>query len=125
MPERTFHFLITEQVLRNRVCEPAAMVAQIARLRELAAFPNVDLRIVKDDTDLPIAPYNGFFLADDRWVSVDLFSSSLRSRGRKTVDGYRRVFDALQAVAVIDVSEILNRYQARYARMLLQEATVN
>ncbi|MEU4237357.1 helix-turn-helix transcriptional regulator [Actinoplanes sp. NPDC026619] len=121
-PGRTFHFLLTEQVLRNRVCEPAAMVAQIARLRELAAYPNIQLRIIADDAELPVAPYHGFYVADDRWVSADLFDSSVISKGRKIIHSFRRVFDALEGVAVTDVSDLLNRYQTHYVRMLLSNS---
>jgi len=118
-PDRKFHFLITEQVLRNRVCGPAAMVSQIARLREVAAYPNVHFRIIADDAQLPIATYHGFYVADDRWVSVDLFNVSVMSKGRTTVHTYRRVFDALESVALADTGETLDHYQTDYARMLL------
>ena len=119
LADHQFHFLITEQVLRNRVCEPAEMIAQIHRITALAAYPNVDLRIVTDDAVLPIAPYHGFVVADDRWVSVDLFNASVMSRGRKTVHAYRSVFDALEAVSRSDVGELLVHYEDHYARMLL------
>jgi transcriptional regulator with XRE-family HTH domain len=121
LPGRSFYFLLTEQVLRNRVCAPAAMVAQIARLRELAGYPNVHLRIIADDAELPIAPYHGFYVADDRWVSADLFNSSVISKGRQTVHTFRRVFDALDAVALADVDGLLDHYQTYYVRMLLPE----
>ncbi len=119
LPDREFHFLITEQVLRNLICKPADMIAQIDRMREVAAYPNVHLRILVDGTKLPIAPYHGFEIGDDRWVTVDLFSASLKSNGRKTVRAHRRVFDALERVAVTDFDDLLKRYQEHYARMLL------
>ncbi|WP_433831009.1 helix-turn-helix domain-containing protein [Actinoplanes sp. CA-015351] len=121
---REFHFLITEQVLRNQVCQPAEMISQISRMREVAAQPNVRLRIVADDAVLPIAPYHGFVVADDRWVSVDLFSASLRSAGRQAVRTYRRIFDALEQVALTDVSDLLDRYHARYVAMLMPKSVV-
>jgi transcriptional regulator with XRE-family HTH domain len=125
LPDRTFHFLLTEQVLRNRVCDPASMVAQLGRLGEIAAYPNVHLRIITDDTDLPIAPYHGFYVADDRWVSVDLFNASMMSKGRKTVHAYRRVFDALEKVARPDIGDLLSDYQDRYARRLLRRSVAS
>ncbi|BBH68232.1 transcriptional regulator [Actinoplanes sp. OR16] len=117
--EREFRFLITEQVLRNQVCRPAEMISQIYRMREVAAFPNVRIGIITDDVDLPIAPYHGFYVADDRWVSVDLFTTTLRSAGRQTLREFRRVFDRLEAVAVTDIDDLLSHYLARYARMLV------
>lgn len=125
LPEHQFRLLITEQVLRNRVCAPAAMAAQIDRLREVAAYPNVHLGIIPDDADLPIAPYHGFTVADERWVSVDLFNTSLQSNGRKTVRSYHGVFDALERAALTDVDDLFDRYQARYARMLLPNSVAS
>lgn len=119
LPDRRFFFLITEQVLRNRVCRPAEMIGQIDRMREIATYPNVELAVVPEEVQLPIAPYHGFNIADERWVSVDLFNTSLKSSGRKTVRTYRSVFDTLEQVATTDIDGILDRYQAEYVRMML------
>ncbi|GLW34655.1 Scr1 family TA system antitoxin-like transcriptional regulator [Actinoplanes regularis] len=125
VPDREFHLLITEQVLRNQVCGPPDMIAQIARLREVAAYPNVYLRIVMDSTLLPIAPYHGFEVGDDRWVAVDLFNGHVKSNVRRTARGYRRVFDALERVAQVDIDDLLDHYQAYYARMLLPNSAAS
>ena len=125
LPDRKFHFVITEQVLRNLVCKPADMIAQIDRAREVAAYPNVQLRVVTDEVQLPIAPYHGFYLADNRMVTVDLFNASMKSSGRRAVHGFRRVFDALERVGITETDELLDRYQAHYARMLLPGSLAN
>ncbi|MFI5909550.1 helix-turn-helix domain-containing protein [Dactylosporangium sp. NPDC051541] len=122
-PGRKFHFLITEQVLHNRVCGVADMLAQINRLREVATYPNVELKIIPDNALLRIAPFHGFELVDDRWLLVDLFSSSLKSHNRAAVRPYRRIFDVLERSAVASIDDLLNQYQAHYARMLLPGAT--
>jgi transcriptional regulator with XRE-family HTH domain len=118
-PDREFHFVITEQVLRNLVCKPADMIAQIDRMREVAAYPNVRLRVVTDDAQLPVPPFHGFYIADSRVVTVDLFNASMKSSGRKAVHAYRRIFDALERVGLTAADKLLDHYQARYARMLL------
>jgi transcriptional regulator with XRE-family HTH domain len=125
VPDHEFHFLITESVLRNRVCRPAEMIAQIDRMRELASYPNIHFGIIADDVELPIAPYHGFVVADDRWVSVDLFNTSLMTKGRSTVRVYRGVFEALKQAAQVDVAEIFDRYQAYYVRMLLPRSVAS
>lgn len=122
LPDREFHFLITEQVLRNLVCKPAEMIAQIDRMREVAAYPNVQLRVVADDAQLPIAPYHGFYIADNRVVTVDLFTASMKSSGRRTIHAHRRVFDALERVGLAETDELLDGYQAHYAQMLLPDS---
>jgi transcriptional regulator with XRE-family HTH domain len=123
--DRRFRFLITEQVLRNRVCQPAEMIAQIDRMRNVAAYPNVDLSIVLDDADLPIATYHGFFVADERWVTVDLFNASLKAGSREAVRAYRRIFGALENVATAEVNEVFDRYQAYWTRTLLSKSAAS
>ena len=117
-PHRQFHFLITEAVLGHQVCRPADMLAQLARVREVAAQPNVRIRIIPRDAEWPIAPYHGFVLIEDRHVVIDLFNTALHSRGRRTARHYRRVFDALDSVATDDIESLLNEYQQRYIRRL-------
>jgi len=90
-PDRQFHFLITEDVLAHRVCRPVDMIGQIARLREVAGYPNVSIRIIPRDAEWPIAPMHGFVLMDDRNVVVDLFNTSMLSRGRRIAGHYRLV----------------------------------
>lgn len=118
-PDRTFHFLMTESVLSNRVCSPGEMLAQIQRIRTISEQENVTVRLVPAETHLPLAPYHGFELMDDRCVLVDLFNASLMSRGRRTVRHYLRVFDALERVGTTEIAPILDKYQVLYARMLL------
>lgn len=117
-PHRRFHFLLTEAVLGHQMCGPAEMLAQIARLREVAGQPNVSIRIIPEDAEWPIAPYHGFLLLDDRVVIVDLFNTGLMSRGRRTARHYRRVFDALDSIATSEIDPILDLCQKRYIGML-------
>lgn len=117
-PDRQFDFLITEDVLGHQVCRPVDMIAQIARLREVAAYSNVSIRIIPHDAEWPIPPFHGFVITDDRNVFVDLFNTSLLSRGRRTAGHYRRVFDGLDAIATSDIGPILDDFEKRYIRRL-------
>ena len=117
-PDRQFHFLITEDVLAHQVCRPVDMIAQIARLREVAAYPNVSIRIIPQHAEWPIAPMHGFVLMDDRNVVVDLFNTSMLSRGRRIAGHYRLVFDALDGVATGDIDPLLADFEKRYIRRL-------
>ncbi|MFI5895819.1 helix-turn-helix domain-containing protein [Actinoplanes sp. NPDC051513] len=121
-PGRQFHFLIAEDVLGHQVCPPVDMIAQIARLRVVAAYPNVTIRIIPQNAPWPIPPVHGFVLTDDRNVFVDLFSTSLLSRGRRTAGYYRRVFEGLDSAATSDIDPILDDFEKRYIRRL-SEAT--
>jgi transcriptional regulator with XRE-family HTH domain len=120
-PGKHFHIVMTESVLQNRVCRPTQMAAQMERLREVRAKPNVTLGIVPADSDLIIAPYHGFELMDDRYVFLDLFNTSLLSGGRGTVKSYRQVFDVLERSATTLTEPILQRYQRHYAKLSIEE----
>ena len=109
---------MAEAVLGNQVCGAADMLAQIARLREVAELPNVRVRIVPHATTWPVAPLHGFELMSDKCVMVDLFNTGLLSRGRHTIRYYRRVFDAYESVATSDIDPILDAYQRRYVQLL-------
>jgi transcriptional regulator with XRE-family HTH domain len=117
-PDRTFHFLNAEDVLGHQVCRPVDMIAQIARLREVAAYPNVSFRIIPQDAEWPIPPFHGFVLMDDKSLIVDLFNTGLLSRGRRMVGHYRRVFEGLDGIATSDIDSILDDYEKRYLRRL-------
>lgn len=116
--DRHFHFLMAESVLSNRLCRPADMVAQIERLREVAGQDNVTLRLIPADNEWAIPPYHGFELMDDRCVLVDLFNTSLMSRGRSDVGLYRQVFDALEEQGTTDIDPMLDRYLDHYLDLL-------
>jgi len=111
---KKFHFVMTESVLTNRVCRPTDMLAQIERLREVSRQENVTLGIIPEQARLSIPPYHGFELLDDRYVMVDLFNTTLMSRGRVDTSLYRQVFDNLQERAETEIDEILDRHLEIY-----------
>nr|WP_296074751.1 helix-turn-helix transcriptional regulator [uncultured Actinoplanes sp.] len=113
-PNRQFHFVMTETVLRNRVCKPQYMPAQLQRLRDLAALPNVSVRLIRSDADLTIPPYHGFELLDDRIVIVDVFNTLVTTRGRSDVALYAEVFERLEDNATEDIDPILDHYLDEY-----------
>jgi transcriptional regulator with XRE-family HTH domain len=113
-PHREFRFVMTETVLRNRLCKPQYMPAQLQRLRDLAALPNVSLRLIPSDAELTIPPYHGFELLDDRIVIVDVFNTLVTTRGRSDIALYQEVFDRLERNATEDVDPILDRYLDHY-----------
>jgi transcriptional regulator with XRE-family HTH domain len=113
-PDKQFHFVMMEAVLRNRFGRPEDMPAQIHRLRELAEQENVTVRIIPLDVELPIPPYHGFELLDDRCVTVDLFNTQLTTQGQADTTLYRHLFDKLDASATDDIQPVLDRYLEIY-----------
>nr|WP_296071924.1 helix-turn-helix transcriptional regulator [uncultured Actinoplanes sp.] len=121
-PGRSFHFVMAEAVLANQVGRPEEMLTQIARIQDVAERGNVQVHFVPLDGKWKIAPYHGFVVMDDRCVLVDLFNTSLMSRGRRTVRHYRRVFDALEESGTAEIHDILDKYRRIYARRLADAA---
>ena len=109
-----FYFLMTESVLSNRVCPPIDMLAQIERLREVAKQENVTIRIVPADVQWSIPPYHGFELLDDKYVTVDLFNTTLITRGRMDIALYRQVFEDLESLGTAEIDQVLDRYIDTY-----------
>jgi transcriptional regulator with XRE-family HTH domain len=113
-PAKQFHFVMTESVLTNRFGRPEDMPAQIRRLREVADQPNVSMRLVPADRELPIPPYHGFEILDDRCVLVDIFNTTLTAWGERDTTFYRQVFDAYENEATEDIAPILDRHLEIY-----------
>jgi transcriptional regulator with XRE-family HTH domain len=122
---KQFHFVMTETVLNNRVCRPSDMLAQIDRLREVSQQENVTLSIIPSDADLSIPTYHGFELLDDRCVMVDLYNTTIVSRGRADTSIYRQVFDNLQSVGTTDIGGLLDKYFELYLELSRRRAHMN
>jgi hypothetical protein len=90
------------------------MTGQITRIREVARQENVTVSIVRADQELPFPPFHGFELLDDRCVFVDIFNTSLISRGQRDTDLYRHVFDRWEQASTTDIEPILDRYLNLY-----------
>jgi transcriptional regulator with XRE-family HTH domain len=115
---KSFHFVLSETTLSNRVCPPDEMPAQIGRLRQVARQDNVSVAIVPTDARLHVPPMHGFQLFDETVVTVDLFNTTLASHSKADARMYRQVFDWLKEQAEPDVDPILDRYLGLYVDLL-------
>jgi transcriptional regulator with XRE-family HTH domain len=113
-PRRHFDLVMSEAVLSNRLCPPEEMPAQITRIRQIARRPNITLGIIPAESPLPIPPFHGFSLMDDRDLFVDLFDTAIDKHDRLSARAYGRVFDALRSQATTDIDAILDRYFDAY-----------
>lgn len=111
---KSFHFVLIESVLRNRICSPADMLARIGSLREVNDQPNVTIAVIPDSADVELPPLHGFVLFDDDLVLIDLFNTGLTTRGHRDVAEYRQVFDTFAAQATTDIAGVLDRYHEYY-----------
>jgi transcriptional regulator with XRE-family HTH domain len=98
--------VLDEAVLRRRVGGPATMRAQLHRLRELAAFPNVTLQVLPFDAGAHASMGTSFALlqfpepADSAIVYIEDHTSSQYLETPADIERYTLVFDHLRASAL-------------------------
>jgi transcriptional regulator with XRE-family HTH domain len=97
--DKRFHFLLTEAVLRYRLCPVEVMLAQLDRLVALSALRNVSLGIIPFETLYSVAPAHGFWLLDEDLVIVETFSAELHLAQPPEIALYSAIFDRLAAIA--------------------------
>jgi transcriptional regulator with XRE-family HTH domain len=98
-PDKRFHFVLTEAVLRYRLCPVEVMLAQLDRLVALSAMRNVRLGIIPFETPYAVAPAHGFWLLDEDLVIVETFSAELNLAQPPEIALYSAIFDRLAATA--------------------------
>lgn len=114
-PSKSFHFVMMESVLRNQICPPVEMLAQIAHLRTVAdQYTAVAMAVIPDGTVVKIAPLHGFVLFDDELVVMDAYTTGLTSQNRADLKAYRQVFDEFSELAVSDIEPILDKHEQFY-----------
>lgn len=96
---RRFHFVITEAVLRYRLCPVTAMLGQLDRLVALSTMPTIRFGVIPFEAILPLAPVHGFWLMDERIVVVENFTASQNLTQASEIASYARIFSELAKTA--------------------------
>jgi hypothetical protein len=79
-------------------------------------------RVVRaDETAWPLPPFNGFSLLDDKYVIIDLYNTTVVSRGQADLRLYREAFEALEESATRDIEPILDKYRRLYLQRAQDE----
>jgi transcriptional regulator with XRE-family HTH domain len=97
--DKRFHFVLTEAALRYRVCPPEVMAGQLDRLVTLSGMPTLRFGVIPFEVEYPVGPLNGFWIFDDRAVSVEHFTAALTITQPSEVAEYLKVFDQLAEIA--------------------------
>lgn len=111
-PGKQFHFVITEAVLRYRLCPPDVLAGQLDRLVSLTTLTTIRFGVIPFERQLPVAPVHGFYIYDDRVVHVEHLTAELKLSQPPEIATYLTFFDQLAQVA---------RYGAE-ARLLITRA---
>jgi len=99
---RKFRFVITEAAILYAVCPPVTMLGQIDRLTSLSMLPNVRLGIVRFETPFVVAPTHGFWVLDERLVTVETMSAELNLAQPQEIEHYSNVFESMALAADYD-----------------------
>lgn len=103
---RRFELVMGESALRRLLIPPAAMRAQLDRLADLAAQPNVVIGVIPFRADERVHQYHGFAILgdpetdDESVVLVETLTRAITVRAPTEVGEYVEHFTALRAAAV-------------------------
>ncbi|MFJ5264323.1 helix-turn-helix domain-containing protein [Streptomyces sp. NPDC088387] len=99
-PGKQLCTLMWEGALRAHVCPPHVLAAQLDRLLGVVGMDTVHLGIVPWDAALDLPPGNGFWILDDRLVTVEDWHAALWLDDAETIALYRRVWNTFAEAAV-------------------------
>jgi len=101
-PTKTFHFLLLEPVLHNRLCPDEVLAGQLDRLLAASHLANLTLGIVPLTARLPFAPLNGWWIFDDGLVTFETVAAEVHLRDPAEIELYVNAFEQLAGVALHD-----------------------
>jgi transcriptional regulator with XRE-family HTH domain len=96
---KRFHFVITEAVLRYRLCPPEVMAGQLDRLVSLSTLPTMKFGVIPFEVQYPVAPVHGFYIYDQRVVHVENFTAVVKVSQPSEIAAYTSLFNQLAEVA--------------------------
>jgi len=99
---KRFHFVITEAVLRYRLCPVNVMLGQLDRLVTLSTMPTIRFGVIPFEATLPLAPVHGFWLMDEQIVVVENFTASQNLTQASEIASYVRIFEEFAKAARYD-----------------------
>ncbi|MBL7493834.1 helix-turn-helix domain-containing protein [Frankia sp. AgB1.9] len=115
---KTFEFILLENLLNNMYVTPGYMLAQVDRIEQIAKLPNVTVRVVPMTAQLGLPPSHGFMIFDDDVVVTESLDATVY-QDRRSVEFYTHFFESYRELANADLDEVLERYKARYADMAM------
>ncbi|MER5634041.1 helix-turn-helix domain-containing protein [Streptomyces nitrosporeus] len=98
--QRTFHFLITESVLRWELIRPPMMAAQLEKLVTMSRMPNIAIGVVPQSAPKEDLPTCSFVMFDNRLVIVEIPHSEITTSDPRDVEQYMRKFDGFEHLAL-------------------------
>jgi transcriptional regulator with XRE-family HTH domain len=97
--DRRHHFVITEAVLRYRVCPVDVLAEQLDRLVAATMLGTLRLGVIPFDQPLPVAPVHGFHLFGDQIVFIEYLTGELKVTEPSQIRSLMSAFGQLAQVA--------------------------
>jgi transcriptional regulator with XRE-family HTH domain len=97
--DRRHHFVITEAVLRYRVCPRDVLAEQLDRLVAATMLGTLRLGVIPFDQPLPVAPVHGFHLYGDQIVFVEYLTGELKVTEPGQLKVFMSAFGQLAQIA--------------------------
>ncbi|MER5356414.1 helix-turn-helix transcriptional regulator [Kitasatospora sp. NPDC002551] len=99
-PEKRFHYLITESVLRWLIVSPVEMALQIDRIVTLSRLPNVRIGIVPLSARMTEVSSSSFIVYDNRLVIVEIPHAEVSTTDPKDLDLYLARFGRFEQLSL-------------------------
>ncbi|TGB03203.1 helix-turn-helix transcriptional regulator [Streptomyces sp. MZ04] len=97
---RRFDILVGEAALRSLICPHAVLAAQLDRLAGLVGLDTVHLGVIPFAASLKIPPTGGFWIHDERLVTVETWHADLWLDDADSIALYLRTWNTLRESAV-------------------------
>lgn len=98
-PGQRFHFVVTEAVLKYRLCPPEVLAGQLDRLVALSTLSTIRFGVIPFEHQLPVAPVHGFYVHDERMVRVEHLTAELKLTQPSEIATYINFFSRLAEAA--------------------------
>ncbi|MBV2154113.1 helix-turn-helix transcriptional regulator [Kitasatospora sp. SUK 42] len=99
-PTKRFRFVMSEAALYVRICPPEVLAAQLDRLGGLLGLDTVELGIVPLGAPVTVVPKHGFWIYDNRFVTVETWNAEMWLDQSSDIELYRKVWEKQHEAAV-------------------------
>ncbi|KAA6214107.1 XRE family transcriptional regulator [Streptomyces albofaciens JCM 4342] len=97
---RSFHFLITESVLRWEIIGARPMAMQLDKIISMSRFPNINIGVIPQRGAKPGLPTSAFVLFDTRLATIEVPHAEITTTEIPDIELYLNKFRKFERVAV-------------------------
>lgn len=99
---KKFHIVLTEAVLHYSITSSEIMINQLEKLLVTSTLQNIRLGVIPFTTPIGEIPWHGFWIDDERLITVETFAAELQLTQPSDIELYTKVFNQMAQSAVYD-----------------------